>query len=70
MLKNRKTKPQGETGIFLPESRNGCIVKRHLKKAQPAVKTAATNQPWSETRSEMVERAKKLVGDANYPPRK
>ena len=62
MLKNRNITSGAETGVLhRRNSRNESNGKRRLK-------IARCDEPWNEVRDEMVERAKKLVSDANYPP--
>ena len=67
MPKNRNLIANAETGILLPQNRNGLIVKRRSKTAKGAAKGNSGTKPWQENRPSKVARAKKLLRDPSYP---
>ena len=65
MPNNRKTKSSETKLSPLPQSRNGSQSPNETPRVR---NRPASEAPWSEARVEMVERAKKLVNDPDYPP--
>lgn len=68
MPKNLKKNLNAETPILFPPSPEASTTKRSSTETRSAVKPKSAKQPWNEVRTEMVERARKLVQDVNYPP--